>query len=59
MTPLDAMLRILREEGVRHVFGNPGTTELPFLDSLADTEDINPISPKRRAKNLAPKRRES
>ncbi len=40
MTPLDAMLRILREEGVRHVFGNPGTTELPFLDSLADTEDI-------------------
>ena len=25
--------------GVRTIFGNPGTTELPLLDSLADTID--------------------
>ncbi|MFI1971993.1 thiamine pyrophosphate-binding protein [Streptomyces cinnamoneus] len=34
------MLTILREEGVDRVFGNPGTTELPFLDALTDAEDI-------------------
>jgi benzoylformate decarboxylase len=40
MRPVDALLRILRDEGVRHVFGNPGTTELPFLDALVDAPDI-------------------
>ena len=28
-------------EGVRHVFGNPGTTELPLLDALADNGHID------------------
>ncbi len=32
----DVLLEVLRTEGVRHVFGNPGTTELPFIDALAD-----------------------
>ena len=32
----DVLLDVLRTEGVRHVFGNPGTTELPFVDALAD-----------------------
>jgi benzoylformate decarboxylase len=32
----DVLLDVLRSEGVRHVFGNPGTTELPFVDALAD-----------------------
>lgn len=33
-----AFLEILRQEGVRHLFGNPGTTELPLMDGLvADT----------------------
>src|SRR5437867_2326153 len=31
----DIMLEVLATEGVVHVFGNPGTTELPFMDALA------------------------
>jgi benzoylformate decarboxylase len=34
MTPIQAFLRVLRDEGIDRVFGNPGTTELPFLDAL-------------------------
>ncbi|MBX9788822.1 MAG: hypothetical protein K2Y37_07885 [Pirellulales bacterium] len=30
-----AILDMLAESGVRHIFGNPGTTELPFMDALA------------------------
>src|SRR5262245_27386965 len=30
-----AFLRILRDEGVSVMFGNPGTTELPLMDGLA------------------------
>ncbi|HEV8623345.1 MAG TPA: thiamine pyrophosphate-binding protein, partial [Acidimicrobiia bacterium] len=30
------LLEVLRSEGVTHCFGNPGTTELPFVDALAD-----------------------
>ncbi|GAA3399191.1 thiamine pyrophosphate-binding protein [Cryptosporangium minutisporangium] len=40
MKPVDALLEILRSEGVRHVFGNPGTTELPLLDALVDAPDL-------------------
>ncbi len=29
------LLEVLDSEGVRHCFGNPGTTELPFIDELA------------------------
>lgn len=32
-----ALVEILEAEGVRHLFGNPGTTELPFLDAVADS----------------------
>ena len=38
--PVDAVLEILRSEGVDRVFGNPGTTELPFLDALVDAPDL-------------------
>src|SRR6266540_4241181 len=31
----DVLLDVLETEGVRHIFGNPGTTELPFIDRLA------------------------
>jgi benzoylformate decarboxylase len=31
------MLAILRAEGVRYLFGNPGTTELTFLDAVPDS----------------------
>ncbi|MER5382664.1 thiamine pyrophosphate-binding protein [Streptomyces sp. NPDC002688] len=37
--PALALLDILRGEGVDRVFGNPGTTELPFLAALAETAD--------------------
>ncbi|KUJ59733.1 thiamine pyrophosphate-binding protein [Streptomyces albus subsp. albus] len=40
MPPVDALLHILREEGVTRVFGNPGTSELPFTDALAGAPDI-------------------
>lgn len=39
-TPAEALLAILREEGVSTIFGNPGTSELPFLDALAHAPDI-------------------
>jgi benzoylformate decarboxylase len=31
----EVLLEVLASEGVRHVFGNPGSTELPFLAALA------------------------
>ena len=31
------LMEILRSSGVRYLFGNPGTTELPFLDALPDS----------------------
>ena len=37
----DALFEVLRTEGVRHVFGNPGTTELPLIDALAGVDDID------------------
>ena len=40
MRPVAALLAILRDEGVEKIFGNPGTTELPLLDALADAPDI-------------------
>ncbi|MFF4989224.1 thiamine pyrophosphate-binding protein [Streptosporangium saharense] len=40
MKPIEAMLEILRAEGVTTVFGNPGTSELPFIDALAEAGDI-------------------
>ncbi|MET8975512.1 thiamine pyrophosphate-binding protein [Streptomyces sp. NPDC004539] len=37
--PARAVLDILRSEGVDRVFGNPGTTELPFLAALSASPD--------------------
>lgn len=31
------LMEILERSGVRHLFGNPGTTELTFLDALPDS----------------------
>ena len=31
-----AFLEVLKQEGVEYLFGNPGTTELPLMDALAD-----------------------
>ncbi|MGB3441839.1 MAG: thiamine pyrophosphate-binding protein [Actinophytocola sp.] len=40
MNPMDAMLEVLRTEGVEKIFGNPGTTELPLIDALARATDF-------------------
>ncbi len=40
MTAKEALCRALRSQGVKYVFGNPGTTEIPFLDALARFPDI-------------------
>jgi benzoylformate decarboxylase len=39
-TGRDVLLDVLRTEGVRHIFGNPGSTELPLIDALADADDL-------------------
>lgn len=39
LTGREVLLEVLRTEGVRHVFGNPGSTELPFVDALAGVDD--------------------
>ena len=38
-----ALLELLKQEGVRMIFGNPGTTELPLMDALATERDIRYI----------------
>lgn len=35
----DVLLEALADEGVRHVFGNPGTTELPLVDALVGRDE--------------------
>ncbi|MGE3410431.1 MAG: thiamine pyrophosphate-binding protein, partial [Pirellulales bacterium] len=35
-TGAHALLHMLAQLGVRHIFGNPGTTELPLMDALCD-----------------------
>jgi benzoylformate decarboxylase len=36
-----AFLEVLKQEGVRVMFGNPGTTELPLMDGLVREPDIH------------------
>src|SRR5512143_2573258 len=33
-TGRDAFLSLLADEGIDHLFGNPGTTELPIMEAL-------------------------
>ena len=35
-----AFLELLKQEGITHLFGNPGTTELPIMHALADHPDL-------------------
>src|SRR3990170_6297895 len=37
----DVLLEVLRTEGVTHLFGNPGSTELPLIDALAAASDLH------------------
>jgi benzoylformate decarboxylase len=40
ITGRSAFLSLLEDEGVAHLFGNPGTTELPVMDALKDHPQI-------------------
>jgi benzoylformate decarboxylase len=35
-----AFLALLKDDGVTHLFGNPGTTELPIMHALAEHPDL-------------------
>jgi benzoylformate decarboxylase len=37
------LLKMLVREGVRYIFGNPGTTELPLMDGIQDTPQLSYI----------------
>jgi len=43
MTGAEAMFEFMVREGVRYVFGNPGTTELPLMDLFAERDEIKYI----------------
>jgi benzoylformate decarboxylase len=43
MTGAEAMFEVLVREGVKYVFGNPGTTELPLMDLFAARTEIEYI----------------
>src|SRR4051812_9289743 len=43
MSGKSAFLELLRQEGVRMIFGNPGTTELPLMDALAAERELRYI----------------
>ena len=36
-----AFLSILKDEGITHLFGNPGTTELPIMHALSEFPEMN------------------
>jgi benzoylformate decarboxylase len=38
MRGAEAILAYLEAEGVRYLFGNPGTTEVPIMDALVDSD---------------------
>jgi benzoylformate decarboxylase len=40
---IHAMLEMLAQQGVRYLFGNPGTTELPLSDALVDDRRLQYI----------------
>ncbi len=40
ITGRSAFLALLKDEGITHLFGNPGTTELPVMDAMKDHPDL-------------------
>jgi benzoylformate decarboxylase len=36
-----AFLTLLKDEGITHMFGNPGTTELPIMHAMKDHQDLS------------------
>ena len=43
MTGKEALIKLLRSEGVEYVFGIPGATEILFMDALEKAQDIKYI----------------
>ncbi len=43
ITGRSAFLSVLKDEGITHMFGNPGTTELPVMDAMPDHPDLTYI----------------
>ena len=43
MSGKEALMTLLRNEGVEYVFGIPGATEIQFMDALEDAPDIQYI----------------
>ena len=41
MTGKEALARMLEAEGLEYIFGNPGTSETPFLDVLQDYPNLS------------------
>ena len=41
ITGRSAFLSLLKDEGVTHLFGNPGTTELPIMHALKEHPDLD------------------
>lgn len=40
ITGRSAFLSLLKDEGITHLFGNPGTTELPIMHALTEHPDL-------------------
>ena len=40
ITGRSAFLALLKDEGITHLFGNPGTTELPIMDALSEHPEL-------------------
>jgi len=40
ITGRSAFISLMRDEGITHLFGNPGTTELPIMHALTDYPDM-------------------
>ena len=43
MTGKEALVRMLKAEGVEYIFGNPGTSETPLMDALQEFPEIKYI----------------
>jgi len=43
MTGSEAIIECLKMEGIRYIFGNPGTTEAAILDALVESPEITYI----------------
>ena len=40
ITGRSAFIALMKDEGITHLFGNPGTTELPIMHALTDHRDM-------------------